>query len=582
MQQAMITALLGLQHDEAWTGRTAREVPTVRPAMDPLVADTLYNTLYSPLCGLPEELLLQIIYQLDPIGLQCLRRTSRLFLRLFSDGQFDRYHALSSPATIALKLPGPPLFSPWAQPSPGLEHTDSWTPGSTSLHQLLRRDMAGSVCPACAENKEAREAWHATLRVRGEADTSSRHCVPCGSRHPLVFFSRLRQCIGRRGYVRLCEHPNCVITWDTAVQYGRQLARLDVSEPARIRLLVCRDKSHLPAHHPRRYTNADEQGYYPSITIIGSQSIAIRLCMEWKGHLQLTSPRRAREDERMESRLTPTDMVRLLKRFRRGTPAEFIVPQSGPGCALPEMRCLDPNRCECLDYKGWEDVPRGWPLALRQSKRSRNQACRFSTKNGCGADGNVATINMKIGTHTARSVHISGGRGDSERRIDIDACPTAIMSSPSPPCVVITYRRWILVAAEGEECRAVTQSWYEAIDPRSYAGVLLSGDDRSVPFDVLACPGDDRACANYYCYGERPVMKGYGESPRVYEKLIRSSRCGWHHDISEKDKRTGNVGEAPLVCQPPDTNEGNTTILRVVFVFVLVGLLFHGILWWQN
>ena len=107
------------------------------------------------------------------------------------------------------------LFS-LGQPGPGLdmEHTDSWTPGSTtSLHQLLRRDMAGSVCSACTENKEACEAWHATLRLREEeADTSSRHCVPCGSCHPPAFFSRIKQCIGRRGYVRLCEHPNCVIT----------------------------------------------------------------------------------------------------------------------------------------------------------------------------------------------------------------------------------------------------------------------------------------------------------------------------------------------------------------------------------
>jgi len=76
--------------------------------------------------------------------------------------------------------------------------------------------------------------------------------------------------------------------------------------------------------------------------------------------------------------LTPTDMVRLLKRFRRGTPAEFMVPQSGPGCALPEMRCLDPNRCECLDYKGQEDVPRGcWPLAPRQSKQIPKPSVSF-------------------------------------------------------------------------------------------------------------------------------------------------------------------------------------------------------------
>ena len=314
------------------------------------MADTLYNALHSPLCGLPEELLLQIICQLDPTGLQCLKRTSRLFLRLFSDGRFDRYHALSSPASNrALKLlPGPPPFSP---------------------------------------------------------------------------------------------RPN--------------LAPASSSPPT-------------PGH-------------------------------------------------------------------------------------------------------------RGQHLSIN---------------------------NMKTGTYTARSVHISSddGRGDSERRIDMGACPTtAIMSSssspspPSCPCVVMAYRRWILVAAEGEECRAVTRSWYEAIDPRSHAGVLLSGDDRSVPFDVLACPGDDRACANYYGYGERPVMKGYGESPRVYEKLIRPSRCcccccccccyGWHYDLSEMDERTtGNVpGEAPPpVCQPHGTAEGNTTtIMRVVFIFVLVGLLLREMFWWQ-
>ncbi|KAK0725619.1 hypothetical protein B0H67DRAFT_571018 [Lasiosphaeris hirsuta] len=147
------------------------------------------------------------------------------------------------------------------------------TPGITPLYRLLGQDTISSICSACRENREARQAWHRTLRVKRTSDTALRRCAPCGLDHPPAYFSRIRRCIGRLGYVRLCEHQDCVITWDEVVKYGRQLVRLDLPEPARIRLLVCRAQSHLPTHHDRQQvTDGDEAGYYPSITMTGAKA----------------------------------------------------------------------------------------------------------------------------------------------------------------------------------------------------------------------------------------------------------------------------------------------------------------------
>jgi len=60
--------------------------------MDPLVTAAQYNIRRSALYQLPEELLLNIMSHLDPIGIFCLRRTGRLFLRLFSSYNFDYLH----------------------------------------------------------------------------------------------------------------------------------------------------------------------------------------------------------------------------------------------------------------------------------------------------------------------------------------------------------------------------------------------------------------------------------------------------------------------------------------------------------
>ncbi|KAK3935548.1 hypothetical protein QBC46DRAFT_297878 [Diplogelasinospora grovesii] len=460
----------------AWTGRKTQE-PASQLDRDLLVADALNNMSRSHLCGLPDIVLLRIMKLLDPTDLQCLRRTSRVFLRLFSSRVFRSYHD-SSPVNLSWQ----PFF-PWTIPRQGFEF---WTP---ELRRLLQRDATNKLCADCQDGA-TRWEWHWNLSFK-KLTTTHKHCSGCGVKHPLAYFSRAQRshvgarCIGQRGYVRLCEHR--VLRWKTVAGIGKQLAKLDTRKPIRIRLLECRDPSHLPAHHDI----VPEMGY-PSATIEGSSTTAIRLVMEWSGHLLIPE----RSGDSKGRRFTPGEITDLLKEFRQGV-AEFIVPQSAPG-SLPEMRCFDPNRCRCLHYVAFKDVPwSGWQLA-RPAMNSSHQSCRTDAR--CrlpplsppfGGTSVKQGADRKTGSHISRTIlgHLSG------TRIDINHCVGGGL------CLDMTYRRFILLAARGEACHVVTPSWYESVDPASYRLV-----DGTKAYDGLSCR-DDPECASYYRYLERPIPR---------------------------------------------------------------------------
>jgi len=520
--------------------RTTPECPD-SSQVDPLVAAAICNTNNSPLFKLPDKVLLRIMEQLDPIGLQCLRRTSRLFLRLFGDSRFRNYHFTGD------TLRGSLVFTPWAVARP----VHAAEGAGQSLYQLLEQDtINNSICSACRENREVRLAWHRSLSDPRKSDDWKR-CGPCGLYHPPGWFSRIRRCIGSRGYVRLCEHEHdgCVITWKTVIRYAKQLARIDVPEPARVRVLVCRDASHLPSHHmhhhDQHHTNTSTEAAgrcyaksrcFPSITMIGSLSTAVKLEMEWTGFLKLPD-----KYERLES----IEMARLLAKFRQNNPpAEFILPQPGPG-PLPEMRCFDPNKCRCLHYVGQENFSRAengneldengnsWQLApvpAEDMKRNMNYTCRpcqrVSSSPVDKTDGVMTGLNTH-GIHTARTIVHRNGGSHTHTQVDINPCmacpPTPThrggdSGGQRPSCLAITYRRSILIAGEGEFSRAVTQSWFEAIDSRSHTGTVFPGDNEARPFDVLACPDDDPACANYFRYSHRPVVKEWWRQKREQQR----------------------------------------------------------------
>src|SRR5690554_4219441 len=65
---------------------------TYQPS-DPLAAAIHHNSRTCPLPSLlPEELLVEIMSRLDGVSIFCLRRTSRVFLRLFDSQAFEHLH----------------------------------------------------------------------------------------------------------------------------------------------------------------------------------------------------------------------------------------------------------------------------------------------------------------------------------------------------------------------------------------------------------------------------------------------------------------------------------------------------------
>ena len=146
----------------------------------------------------------------DPVTLLCLRRTSRLFLRLFSSPAFG---PLWTPTAT---LPGcPPFAHIWAVPRAGL-----LTPAQTiTLRALLLRDaaLAPHLCDACRALRR-RPGWPA----HWESVTGDRlFCGGCREYHAPACFSAaqrraawwVRVCIGLEGHVRLCQHV--ALSWTT-------------------------------------------------------------------------------------------------------------------------------------------------------------------------------------------------------------------------------------------------------------------------------------------------------------------------------------------------------------------------------
>lgn len=330
--------------------------------MDPLIADGYHNLICSPLCRLPEELLLDIMKRLDLVSIQCLRRVSRLFLRLYCSPPFRGCHCDSS-------LLGS-TYDHWCQPKDELRVT--W---SRRLQVLLDEDIS-NYCEDC-RRRRTDESW-TTKSTSLTMDYL--HCSGCSNDHPTCLFSKTQRlkspktriCIGREGFVRVCEHR--VVTWKEVIRTGRQLARLD-TKLAKVFLDKCQHESHSPNHHRKDTSQTNYQMTYPVIQICGSVDNPIWVELVWHGHLYL--PNTGFDEEGYNEIATPTLIRQQLEQFRQGV-AKYIAPEISPG-RLIEMSCFDPNRCSCLRYAGLEQLPDGWQLTPRQDPVLL--ACRMYPRN---------------------------------------------------------------------------------------------------------------------------------------------------------------------------------------------------------
>ncbi|KAK3339788.1 hypothetical protein B0T25DRAFT_363488 [Lasiosphaeria hispida] len=487
------------------------------------------------LCTLPEELLLIIMELLDPVGIQCLRRTSGLFLRLFSSPCFSHQH---NKELGSHPQPSWMPYTPWARPNRAFE-AEALTP---RFVEYLERDARRNFCTKCRAVGNGLAGLH---RARNLVDKSL-HCVGCDEKHPLAYFSaaerqrdeKARICIGHEGYFRLCEHK--VIDWKTVANAVRQLNAHPATGAIIITpLLECRAASHIPTNH------GIAAEVYPRLELIYRRNYGFLLTATWSGHLPLSE---LVSSGRHYSVGDITDRLRLL---RRGA-AEYIAPQSGPGY-LPEMRLFDPNRCGFLDHTGTPTgtgVPGAWSLPVPSG--SNNQSCRMHPGSGCllrrpnptggrtqDEHGNIAGSHV-VRTWFGRMVLPYG------LKLQAEAC-----ASGGGRCLEVSYLRDVLVADINDvECRKVTHSWCEALHPSSYN---LAKDSEN--HGILWCY--DETCANYYRFVERLVMRKCRRKAGVTVDWFRSYR-GWRPTTEATNVRVDRVDNLAHGFKPPESKITNT------------------------
>jgi len=266
----------------------------------------------------------------------------------------------------------------------------------------MRSDETQKQCLAC------RTTWAENPKKALDLKYERLFCTKCEVSHPLAYFSaserrrtgldaRKRTCIGHKGYVRLCQHE--VITWEVLLSGKRRLHHQEQRHPNAPAVLLkqCLHPSHLPAHHGP----VDGERHHPMVLLTLWDRDAVVLSMTWTGHLDLSNT---------QTPLSAKATTNFLRKLRRGA-AEFLVPQAGPGVALPEMKYFDPNNCCCLDFGDkyppntrWSHHP-GWRLR-DPVVRDTYKCCRID-------------LSLRLIQPTAGDVG-----GDDERAVCVDTKST--------------------------------------------------------------------------------------------------------------------------------------------------------------
>jgi len=176
------------------------------------------------LLSLPEEILLLIMELLDATSIQFLRRTNRIFLRLFSSPCFRGQHNLE---LIGIPQPSKIPYFLWARPSRDIEAA-----GHTPLFVRYLEREAKKLCRDC---KVAAGGLTGFQRMQSKSLVNkSLLRTGCEVYHPMMYFSSAQRqpwmdatriCIGREDHVRLSEH--LVIGWDALVEAARDLKKRD-------------------------------------------------------------------------------------------------------------------------------------------------------------------------------------------------------------------------------------------------------------------------------------------------------------------------------------------------------------------
>lgn len=205
----------------------------------------------------------------------------------------------------------------------------------------LRRDL---LCVSCQWGYSNRKSHGLSVTCKfgtHEQDKEWLHCSGCKVDHLSTVFTseekmkpwNERLCIGRQGYVRLCEHE--VITW-ADIEACMAQARREPSTCPRglVEVRVCE----IPDSDHKQRLGYNISGRHEAIIFYSDTPeyarFNVSIQLKWRVHLE-----RAAAPEMGVSRPPTTEEMQAMTQVLRLEGAGYILPTEGPS-HLPEMDCL--------------------------------------------------------------------------------------------------------------------------------------------------------------------------------------------------------------------------------------------------
>ncbi|CAK7210063.1 hypothetical protein SCUCBS95973_000665 [Sporothrix curviconia] len=501
--QEAISAFLARAAKETNKAKKAKRQPEflLGNDLDMLAARGLYNASCSALCRLPEDVLARIMDHLDFIDMFFLRHTSRVFMRLFSTrNEFAAQRDADAARKNSNSLYTAPL--PWLPPI--------FTTDARLRFNLRRRGYdAGIKCAGCG--------GHNIYRFYD----MFMHCTKCDVDHPMSLFSGNmirsdsraimlnRMCQAHEGHVRLCQHKT--VDWATVVgslpggrldnnfrndpnanqQSSAEGDTRPFSVDADLRV-VCDHPSHaMHPHHaepdanpgsgreprePRetrendvhavlppyeRFSTAGEhhQDQGPSFvvhdTIVDGVNHKV-ITWSYTAHLDLAGAASGPGGNGAITAQAFRDRVHSLRIGR--SPVHYIAPPDYPGI-LPELRCVDPERCHCLVYPGFQRRATLAPAACREHEVVRPLSVRMT-------DIDHLRVRLASCDRAPRCLRILYTRTIRLQGFFINPAPEWL------PALVTgnrmnSYSIFVMLR-DAFRNGSVPLGWYQALDPQSY------------------------------------------------------------------------------------------------------------------
>lgn len=462
--------------------------------MEPLVEAMWHNQTISSLPRLPENALKIVIQNLDNCSLECFRRVSREFTPLCDKEVLNRPNTYQP--IFKVKDRGGPFAWPRFRVFNGPWKENSRQERQRLIH-LLSRDW---YCGGCLAAQEAPD-WDRRVKQL----TKYLYCQPCKAQHPACLFSAQqrrsrtsRRCIAHEGFIRLCQHNEGMVRW-SEISRIRQRLEEGVKDEDEYDVR-CMDINHVT---PCAHTGTQRSGQTTFRPGCGdyhcserpSPTLWVRgptVWLQWTAHVPFNLN---------GGRLTAADLRSRITEIREKG-GRFLYPTITPTADVPEMRCFDPNDCDCVPLEGCVDID----LHFNSSQDPAERVCRLNPSRRLNplrrsswvwstyplVDGIWRLFRehewdflWKCGASTKR--HRT--RYDINLRylaghVTVDCWPC----HAGDECLVFEYTRFMTTIGDDG---GIGVEWYQALETDSYD---LVGDEAG--FEVYWCR--QKECRNYH------------------------------------------------------------------------------------